>query len=87
MGLVHGLTGASALLLLLPVAVSGTGPEQALYLGGFSVGSTLAMSALTAGIAAFSRIRQVSSKFATHVPRVASTVSILVGSAWMLGSF
>ncbi|MFY2558439.1 hypothetical protein ACN469_12480 [Corallococcus terminator] len=86
-GLVHGLTGASALLLLLPIAVSGTGPEQALYLGGFSIGSTLAMSALTAGIAAFSRIRQVSSQLATHVPRVASTVSILVGSAWMLGSF
>lgn len=86
-GLVHGLTGASALLLLLPIAVSGTGPEQALYLGGFSIGSTLAMSALTAGIAAFSRIRQVSSKLATHVPRVASTVSIFVGSAWMLGSF
>ncbi|WP_246137609.1 hypothetical protein [Myxococcus llanfairpwllgwyngyllgogerychwyrndrobwllllantysiliogogogochensis] len=86
-GLVHGLTGASALVLLLPIAVSGTAPEQALYLGGFSIGSTLAMSALTASIAAFSRIKQFSSKLATHVPRVASTVSILVGSAWMLGSF
>jgi hypothetical protein len=86
-GLVHGLTGASALLLLLPVAVAGTGGEQALFLGGFSVGSTLAMSALTAGIAAFSRAKRVSAKVATHVPRVASTLSIVLGGAWMAGSF
>lgn len=86
-GLVHGLTGASALLLLLPVTVSGTGLEQALFLGGFSVGSTLAMSGLTASIAAFSRVRRVPASVATHVPRVASVFSIFLGGAWMAGSF
>lgn len=86
-GLVHGLTGASALLLLLPVTVSGTGLEQVLFLGGFSVGSTVAMSALTAGIAAVSRARRLSAKVATHVTRGASTLSIVLGGAWMGGLF
>ncbi|AGC44977.1 hypothetical protein MYSTI_03671 [Myxococcus stipitatus DSM 14675] len=86
-GLVHGLTGASALLLLLPVTVSGTALEQALFLGGFSVGSTLAMSALTAGIAAVSRARRLSTKVAAHVTRGASSLSILLGGVWMAGSF
>ncbi|MCP3102845.1 hypothetical protein LZ198_28605 [Myxococcus sp. K15C18031901] len=85
-GLVHGITGASALLLLLPVATSGTGLERAVYLGGFSVGSTVAMSALTASIAAFSRGRRLSTTFSRHVPRVASSLSIALGGVWMLGA-
>ena len=85
-GLVHGLTGAAALLLLLPAVVSGNDAERLLYLGGFSVGSTLAMAALTAGLAAFSQARQVPVALSVHVPRVASGLSIALGGAWIAAS-
>ncbi len=85
-GLVHGLTGAAALLLILPVAVSSSPADQALYLGGFSIGSTVAMAGLTAGIASFSQSRRFSAALAARVPRVASALSIALGSAWMVGS-
>ena len=86
-GLVHGITGAAALLLLLPVALTGTAGERALYLGGFSVGSTLAMTALTAGLAAASQLRQVPAALAVRVPRIASAFSLAVGGAWAAASF
>jgi hypothetical protein len=85
-GLVHGLTGAAALLLILPAAVSGSRADQVLYLGGFSIGSTLAMAGLTASIASFSLKRRFSAVVSTRVPKLASGLSILLGSAWMVGS-
>lgn len=85
-GLVHGLTGAAALLLILPATVSGSALDRALYLGGFSIGSTVAMAALTAGIATFSRSGRVSAWASAKVPRMASALSIVLGSAWMVGS-
>lgn len=85
-GLVHGITGAAALLLILPAVVSGTPVSRALYLGGFAVGSTLAMAALTAAIAALSRARRMPVAFGTYVPRVASALSVMIGGAWMVGS-
>jgi hypothetical protein len=85
-GLIHGLTGAAALLLLLPATVSGSTAERVLYLGGFSIGSTLAMAALTAGLATFSRSRAMSAALIARVPRAASALSIVLGSAWMVGS-
>jgi hypothetical protein len=84
-GLVHGITGAAALLLLLPAAVSGSNLYRCLYLGGFSIGSTLAMAAFTAGLAAFSRTRRMSATLGASVPRVASVLSILLGGVWMVG--
>lgn len=86
-GFVHGVTGAAALLLLLPAAVSGTPAERVLYLGGFSVGSTLAMAGLTAGLAAVSCARKVSASWGLGVSRLASALSVVVGGAWMAGSF
>jgi hypothetical protein len=85
-GLVHGLTGAAALVLLLPAAVSGSGAFRALYLGGFAVGSTLAMAGLTAGLAALSRARRMPAALGSQVPRVASALSIALGGVWMVGS-
>ena len=85
-GLVHGLTGAAALLLLLPAVVSGSNAERILYLGGFSVGSTLAMAALTAALAAASQARRVPAALSVHVPRVASGLSIALGGAWIAAS-
>lgn len=46
-GLLHGITGASALLLVLPSALAGSAPRAVVYLVAFAVGSTLAMAALT----------------------------------------
>jgi hypothetical protein len=85
-GLVHGLTGAAALLLLLPGTVSSSTAERVLYLGGFSIGSTLAMAGLTAGLATFSRSRAVSATLMARVPRAASALSIVLGGSWMVGS-
>lgn len=85
-GLIHGLTGAAALLLILPAAVSGSLSDQVLYLGGFSIGSTVAMAGLTAGIASFSLKRRFSAVVSARVPKLASGLSILLGSAWMVGS-
>ncbi len=86
-GFVHGVTGAAALLLILPTAVSGTGAETALFLGGFSVGSTVAMGALTAGLAELAKARRVSSSLGRFIPRVASGMSVALGCAWMVRSF
>jgi hypothetical protein len=85
-GLVHGITGAAALLLILPAVVSGTSAYRALYLGGFAVGSTLAMAALTSAIAAFSRLRRMPAALGTFVPRAASALSIAFGGAWVAAS-
>ena len=85
-GLVHGITGAAALLLLLPAAVSGSTLYRCLYLGGFSIGSTLAMAAFTAGLAAFSQSRRMSVTLGANVPRVASAFSVVLGGVWMVGA-
>ncbi|MCP3143195.1 HupE/UreJ family protein [Pyxidicoccus xibeiensis] len=85
-GLIHGLTGAAALLLILPAVVSGSMADRVLFLGGFSIGSTLAMSALTAVLASVSQSGRVPATVSTHVPRVASALSVVLGSAWMVGS-
>lgn len=85
-GLVHGLTGAAALLLLLPAAISGSTLYRCLYLGGFSIGSTVAMAAFTAGLAAFSQARPLSAALGAYVPRAASALSIVLGGVWMVGA-
>ena len=86
-GLIHGLTGAAALLMILPAAVSESGVHRALYLGGFSLGSTVAMAALTAGLAAFSRRgRLLSERAGSLVTRTASPLSIVLGGVWVVGS-
>ena len=50
-GLIHGISGAGSLLLVLPVLVSGSLHHTLLFLGAFSLGSTLAMAVLTSLIA------------------------------------
>lgn len=49
-GFVHGVTGAAALVLMLPVLANGSLPVTFAYLCGFAVGSTLAMGALTSAL-------------------------------------
>jgi hypothetical protein len=85
LGFIHGLTGAAAvLLLLLPVAMATSRAWQALYLGGFILGSTLAMAALTAALSAGSSAMPRPEVLLRHVPAVASFGSVVLGSWWML---
>lgn len=83
-GFIHGLTGAAAVLLLLPAAVSGSPVWQALYLGGFVLGSTLAMAALTAALSAGSSAMPKPEALLRHVPAVASFGSVMLGGWWMV---
>jgi hypothetical protein len=83
-GLVHGLTGAAALLLLLPAAAA-SGLHQVAYLAGFTVGSTAAMAGLTSMLARASRSR-IAPRVMQRVPKVASVASIVAGVAWALAA-
>lgn len=85
-GLLHGVTGAAGLMLLLPGIVSGELLHRAVFLGGFSLGSTVAMAALTAGIALLARGRRVPAAVLTRVPKIASGGSILLGGAWVFAA-
>jgi hypothetical protein len=83
-GFIHGLTGAAAVLLLLPAAVAASPAWQALYLGGFVLGSTLAMAALTAALSASSSAMPKPEALLRHVPAVASFGSVMLGGWWMV---
>jgi hypothetical protein len=72
----------NSLLLLLPAAVTGSPGEQALFLAGFTTGSTLAMAGLTEALASASR-RPAAARLVRHAPPVASVASILLGVAWI----
>lgn len=82
-GLVHGLTGAAALLLLLPAAMAGSTAIRIAYLVGFSVGSTLAMAALTGAIAALTRRGKAAAALQRQVPLWGSGASVLLGFVWV----
>jgi nickel/cobalt exporter len=84
LGCIHGLSGAAAVLLLLPAAMSASRAWQALYLGGFVLGSTLAMAALTAALSAGSNAMPKPEALLRHVPGVASFGSVVLGGWWVL---
>ncbi|QRK13453.1 hypothetical protein F0U61_44745 [Archangium violaceum] len=84
MGLIHGLTGAAAVLMLLPAAVSDSVAWQALFLGGFVFGSTVAMAALTAALSASSRAMPKPGVLLRNVPAVASFGSVMLGGWWVV---
>jgi nickel/cobalt transporter (NicO) family protein len=50
-GFLHGVTGAASLLLVLPLAATGSRTVAAVFLLAFAVGSTLGMAVLTALLA------------------------------------
>lgn len=80
-GLVHGALGAAALVLVIAGAAA-PGVERALFLAGFSAGSTAAMALLTAALARAARAPRVAAAL-PRIPRLASAASILVGLAWI----
>ena len=84
-GCVHGLTGAAALVMLLPAALSSSLSFRALYVGGFALGSTLAMAALTSALAALCRRGRLQ-RATGWLTRAASVGAVLLGSFWLLGA-
>jgi nickel/cobalt transporter (NicO) family protein len=82
-GLVHGVTGAGALLLVLPNLLSGDIVRCLAYLLAFAVGSTLMMMLFTQAIARFG-----AALAATTVARLQRGLlcgAAALGSAWLLG--
>lgn len=81
-GLVHGLTGASALLLVLPSALGGSSFRAALYLVAFALGSMLAMAALTHALGRLGgRLRP---RFVARAQRSLLVGAALLGSWWLV---
>jgi nickel/cobalt exporter len=78
-GLVHGASGAGALMLMLPVLVSGSLERTLAFLIAFAFGSTLAMAVLTSAIA------QLGQKLETSV--IARSRKLLFAASFSLGLF
>ncbi|WP_373049285.1 hypothetical protein [Vulgatibacter sp.] len=86
-GLIHGCTGAAALLMLLPAAVAESDLVRLVFLGGFSLGSTLAMAGLTAAMAAMAARRgSLGALLRGRLPALASVGSMALGSFWIAGA-
>lgn len=81
-GLVHGLTGASALLLVLPSALGGSTLRAAVYLVAFALGSMLAMGALTHAIGRLGGVLQP--RLVAQAQRVLLAGAAALGSYWLI---
>jgi nickel/cobalt transporter (NicO) family protein len=82
-GLVHGVTGAGALVLLLPNLLSGDIVRCLAYLLAFAVGSTLMMMLFTQALGRFG-----AALAATTVARLQRALlcgAAALGSAWLVG--
>lgn len=82
-GLVHGVTGAGALVLLLPNVLSGSLSRSLVYLLAFAVGSTLVMALLTLLIGRFGA--KLSATAVERIQRVLLSGAVLLGVAWLAG--
>lgn len=80
-GLVHGVTGASALLLVLPSALTGDVARSLVYLLAFAVGSTLAMAALTRVIGRVGHA--LDARRLAHLQRALLGGAVALGSYWL----
>ncbi|WP_437721137.1 hypothetical protein [Sorangium sp. So ce861] len=90
-GLVHGLTGAAALLLVLPAVFARSEAVRALFLLGFTAGSSLAMAGMTAlmswAMARAPAARPSSAGAIAPAEKLrlaASALSIGLGAWWLL---
>ena len=81
-GLVHGVSGAFALLLLLPLAIGQSPVVQLAFLLAFALGSAAAMSLMTSWLGAASR--RIGSSWLTALRYLVSTLAIGLGSWWLL---
>ena len=81
-GLIHGATGASSLLLLMPVLMSGTLQRTLLFLAAFSIGSALAMAAFTSAIAMLGT--RLSSRFIERTQNISAIAAGALGVYWIV---
>jgi nickel/cobalt transporter (NicO) family protein len=81
-GLVHGVTGAGALLLVLPAALSGDGWRALLYLAAFALGSTVAMALLTHAIGRVGHL--LDQKRLRTLQQTLLFGAVALGSSWLL---
>jgi hypothetical protein len=81
-GLVHGVSGAFALLLLLPLAIGKTAVVQLTFLLAFALGSAAAMSLMTSWLSAASR--RVSPSWLNRIRYGVSALALGLGSWWLL---
>jgi hypothetical protein len=82
-GFVHGVTGAAALVVMLPVLANGSLPVTFAYLGGFALGSTLAMGALTCALAMLAgRLRD---RVIAIAQRALLAGAAALGVVWIVG--
>ena len=81
-GLVHGVTGAGSLVLVLPVIVSGSLERALLFLAAFALGSTLAMAGLTSAIAKLGQ--RLEPRTIAHAQRALAIGAIALGAWWLM---
>jgi nickel/cobalt exporter len=81
-GLVHGISGAGSLLLVVPMVLTGTLAHTLSFLGAFSIGSTLAMAALTTLIAHVGA--RLSSSAIGRAQSVMIAVAAMLGAYWLV---
>ncbi|MDF3070070.1 MAG: hypothetical protein K0R38_5671 [Polyangiaceae bacterium] len=81
-GLLHGLTGASALLLVLPGALGGSTLRAVVYLIAFAVGSMLAMGALTQALGRVGG--HLEPRLVAKVQRALLIGALLIGTSWLV---
>lgn len=80
-GLVHGVTGAAALLLMLPAMLQGSVWYVALFLGAFAVGGALAMATLTEALARLGS--RLPPRTISRVQRTMVACSLALGISWL----
>lgn len=78
-GMVHGLTGAASLMLMVPMLASGSRLASVVFLFAFALGSTLGMALLTSVLA------RVGAKLAPHV--LARSRGLACAASGALGLF
>lgn len=81
-GLVHGITGAAALLLMLPVLVSGSLLASVGFLLSFALGSTLGMVAFAWMVGRLGD--RLAPKATDRLQAVALVVAVLIGAALLI---
>jgi nickel/cobalt exporter len=79
-GLLHGFTGAAAVLVAVP-ALGGGGAQRSVWLLGFAVGSAAAMALLTTVLAAGSRA--IAGRVVGAAAAATSALSVFIGLAFV----
>jgi hypothetical protein len=81
-GVVHGVSGAGSLLLVLPMLIAGSLAHTLSFLAAFSIGSTVAMAALTTVIAKLGA--GLSQRVMARAQTAMMVAAGLLGAYWLL---